>query len=61
MFDIDTYNIMAEEEKAFIKWKKEQRDRILKIDNYKRKQIEWNKVFIPIEEPDDSYLEGGIY
>lgn len=56
--DVNTIN--AEDQKQYIE-ERQEKNRILAISNAKRKAEEWHKKFPPVQEPDDSYLEGGIY
>lgn len=59
--DPDSVNDLKAEEQEYRNWQRQERNRILRIVNPERKQAEWNKVFPPIEPPDDSYLEGEIF
>lgn len=59
--DGDDANEVRMEERQHELWQRDQKNRILKMTNSKRKQAEWNKVFPPLSPPDDSYLEGYVY
>lgn len=49
------YNDLIAEERGYKKWEQEQKNRILRMTNPKRKQEEWNKLF-PIMQLDNDYL-----
>ena len=54
-------NTLIAEDKMYQKWEREQKNRILNIFNPTRRMEEWKKYFGTKQEPDDSYLSGGIY
>lgn len=54
-------NTLIAEDKAYYKWERELKNRILNIVNPQRRQDEWKKNFGTVQEPDDSYLEGNIF
>lgn len=49
------YNDLIAEERGYKKWEQEQKNKILRMTNPKRKQEEWNKLF-PIMQLDNDYL-----
>lgn len=61
MLDPETINEIAAEERAYRQWERKEKNRILNMHNEERKSEEWHKLFPPLTEPDDSYLEGNIY
>lgn len=45
MFDRDTYNQIAAEEKGYELWVKSEKNRILRMFNTDKKQKEWNELY----------------
>lgn len=43
--DSDYYNLVAKENQMQREWEKEERNRILRMSNPKRKQVEWCKLY----------------
>lgn len=60
VFDESSANDVVYEDRAYSKWEREEKNRILRIPNQQRKQEEWRRLF-PTHEPDDSYLQGNIF
>lgn len=54
--DEDSANDIVYEDRAYSKWEREEKNRILRIPNQKRKAEEWKKLFPPYTQ-DDSFLE----
>lgn len=44
--DEDMANTINAEDRAYTEWEHEQKNRILRMPDEKRKQVEWNKIFI---------------
>ena len=59
--DIDYYNEVNRENRQYTEWEKHEKNRIMRMTNTKKKQVEWSKLFTPKTAPDDSYLAGGVY
>ena len=51
MFDIDTLKVMSLENQQQRDWEKSERNRILRMSNQKKKQIEWNGLYpkLPVD------------
>lgn len=58
--DGDEINVRNREEKAYYLWLNQEKNRILKITNPQKKQVEWSRLF-PKWTPDDSYLGGEVF
>lgn len=52
----DDANDVVFEDRAYDRWVREEKNRILRIPNQKRKQEEWRKLF-PTFVSDDSWLD----
>ena len=60
-FDGDSVNTLIAEDKAYQKWEREKKNKILAIHNPTRKMEEWKKAFGVKREQDDSYLLGNVF
>ena len=59
-YTIDNAKEIKAEERAYEKWEREVRNRILSMTNQKRKQELWSQYF-PVMTLDDSYLSGDLF
>ena len=57
----NTQNTLIAEDKAYEKWERATKNRILSIVNEERKTAEWNRLFPKREIPSDDYLDGEIF
>lgn len=56
MFSPDIINEIYAEHLHYLMWQREEKNRILKLVNEKKKQEMWKKIFPPSSKPDDSYI-----
>ena len=60
-FDEDAVNTLLAEDKVYRRWEREQKNRLLAMTNWKRKQELWREMFGVVQDPDDSYLLGEVF
>ena len=53
---LDTIMEMQAEERAYRKWEREEKNRILSLTNSQKKQTLWSKLFPPFKS-DDSWMD----
>lgn len=53
--DEDSAITVNAEESAYTEWEKEKKNAILKMSDERRKQVEWNKLFIKTEPSEVPY------
>lgn len=54
MFDVDTINQIAAEERQYQKWVQQEKNRIFSLPTYEKKKAAWDKLFPKLEIDDNT-------